>query len=193
MAEIRDFTGKLERAQAFLRAKCMLVRTDDLSIHIKHTRARGRDLTGYYRLEDRRIVIAVKQRLRYPRRAAYAVGSVTIARRSPRSRPFRLVWHEEEFRDADELLAFVAGHEMWHYLCHSGQRRADHETKANCLGFLWLREFKTWPGAGHAVEPIPERPPRPDLPADARAPAPVSPASTVAGAGRWVQQSLFQP
>ena len=179
VSEIQNFTGQLERAEAFLRAKCALISTEGLSIHIKHTKARGRDVNGYYRFADRRIVVAVKRRLKYPRKAAYGVGSVSVARRSPRARPFKLVWHEERFDGPDELLAFVAGHEVWHFLCHSGQRKGDYETKANCNGFLWLTEFKCWAGPGHAVEPIPALPPRPDH------------AEPEPQRRRWIQYDLF--
>lgn len=160
--EIRNFTGSLQRGEAFVRAKCALVATEGLSIHIKHTAARGRDVNGYYRLRDRRMVLAVKRRLRYPRLASYGVGTVPAPRRRLGSAPFRVVWFEERFTSPDDLLVFVAGHEMWHYLCHSEQRRRDHETKANCNGFLWLREFRGWCGPPHPVAEIPALPPRPD-------------------------------
>ncbi|MEE8310713.1 MAG: hypothetical protein V3R77_00555 [Candidatus Binatia bacterium] len=159
--EIRNFTGAHERAESFIRAKCGLVTTDGLSLHIKHTRAKGRDFDGYYRLEDRRIVIAVKKRLRYPRLAAYGVGSVPT--KSPNAlRPFKLVWHEGTFGSPDDILVFAAGHELWHFLCHTGQRTRDHETKANCHGFLWLEEFRCWSGPGAPVASVPTLPPRPD-------------------------------
>jgi len=178
-AEIKNFTGTLDLAERFIRTKCELFETEGLSIHIKYTRAKGRDVNGYYRFRDRRIIIAVKQRLRYPRKAAYGVGSKTVERRTLRSRPFKLVWHEDRFDSPEDLLVFVAGHEVWHYLCHSGQRKGDHETKANCHGFLWLAEFKRWSGPGHPVAAIPTRPPRPDLPQPAE-PAP-----------SWIQGLLF--
>lgn len=177
---IHNFTGAHERAEAFIRAKCELVSTDGLSLHIKHTRARGRDFDGYYRLDDRRMVVAVKKRLRYPRQAAYGVGS--LATTSPRARrPYKLVWHEETFSSADEILVFAAGHEFWHFLCHSGQRKRDHETKANCNGFLWLSEFKSWPGPGAPVAGVPAIPPRPDRPRDG-----------AAAHGGWHQLDLFR-
>jgi hypothetical protein len=163
VAEIRNFTGELERAEAFVRAKCALIATDGLSIHIKHTRAKRRDVTGYYRFADRRIVLAVKRRLRYPRHAAYGVGSVALEQKPVRGRAFKLIWHEDRFASADDLLAFVAGHEIWHFLCHSGQRKGNHETKANCNGFSWLREFRRWTGLAAHVEPVPVLPPRPDV------------------------------
>jgi hypothetical protein len=168
----------LERAEAFIRAKLALVATDGLSIHIKHTRAKGRDVNGYYRLTDRRIVIAVKKRLRYPRKAAYGVGSVPAAKRGVRGRPFKLVWHEERFDGPDDLLVFVAGHELWHFLCHSGQRKRDHETKANCNGFLWLHEFRAWTSLRAPVAAIPALPPRPDR-------------IVAEPSGGWIQQTLF--
>lgn len=159
--DIRNFTGGHERAESFIRAKCTLVATDGLSLHIKHTRAKGRDFDGYYRLDDRRIVIAVKKRLRYPRSAAYGVGSV--ATKSPNApRPYKLIWYEGTFRSPDDILVFAAGHEFWHFLCHTGQRTRDHETKANCNGFLWLDEFRSWRGPGSQVASVPALPPRPD-------------------------------
>lgn len=161
--EIRDFTESHARVAEFLRAKAMHARCEELSVHIKYTRARGRDVTGYYRFADRRIVIAVKKRLKYPRRAAYGVGSQPLERQRLGSRPYKLVWYEETFSSPADLLVFVAGHEFWHFLCHSGQRRGDFEVRANCHGFQWLREFQAWPGAHAVVEPPPLRPPRPDL------------------------------
>jgi len=184
--EIRNFTGTLEHGEAFVRAKCALVHTDGLSIHIKYTTARGRDVNGYYRLEDRRMVLAVKRRLRYPRIAAYGVGTRPLERKRLGSLPFRVVWFEDRFTSADDLLVFVAGHELWHFLCHSEQRKRDHETRANCHGFLWLREFQQWPGPPHPVAEIPLLPPRPDA-AIATAVAEhveVEPAASSRGAGR---------
>lgn len=159
--ELTNFTGRFERGEAFVRAKFALADTTGLSVHIKFTKARGRDVNGYYRWNDQRMVLAVKQRLRYPRRAAYGIGTTACTSRGLSGRPFRVVWHEDEFASADDLLVFVAGHEFWHFLCHSGQRKRDHETKANCNGFAWLREFRAWTGAECAVEEIPLVPPKP--------------------------------
>lgn len=174
--EIRNFTGKMERGEAFVRAKAELADTSDLSVHIKFTKAKGRDVNGYYRWKDRRMVLAVKQRLRYPRAAAYGVGTTPRPDRRLGGLPYRLVWHEERFESPDDLLVFVAGHEFWHFLCHSGQRKRDHETKANCHGFAWLAEFRAW-APGMAVAEIPAVPPRPDRPVADALPAPVVPAS----------------
>lgn len=160
--ELRNFTGRLERGESFVRAKAALADTGSLDIHIKFTRARGRDVNGYYRWNDQRMVLAVKQRLRYPRTAAYGVGTTPRNDRRLGGLPYRLVWHEERFESPDDLLVFVAGHEFWHFLCHSGQRKRDHETKANCNGFAWLREFRDWRGPECPVAGIPLIPPRPD-------------------------------
>jgi hypothetical protein len=181
-AEIVNFTEGHQRVEAFIRAKAALIDTSGLSVHIKHTRSRGRDVTGYYRFADRRIVIAVKKRLKYPRRAAYGVGSRPVERKRLGSRPYKLVWHEETFTGAEDLLAFVAGHEFWHFLCHSGQRRGDFEVRANCHGFMWLGEFQRWSGRDGGIEPIPARPLRPDLP---------PPTPVVAASRMPVQGTLF--
>jgi hypothetical protein len=186
--ELRNFTNGLARGEAFVRAKASLVDTDALSLHIKFTRAKGRDVAGYYRWEDRRMVLAVKQRLRYPRSAAYGVGTTPRDNRLG-GLPYRLVWHEEVFASPDDLLVFVAGHEFWHFLCHTGQRKRDHETRANCHGFAWLAEFRSWAGDGHAVAEIPPLPPRPDratvsLPQTPPAPAVALPGIAIGRRGR---------
>jgi len=162
--EIKNYTGGLERGEAFLRAKLALINTHRLSIHIKHTRARGCDLTGYYRWDDRRLVAAVRPGLRYPVKAAYSVAHAP--RKDGRDGFGRQkIWYQDRFDCADDLFVFVAGHEIWHFLCDSRQRPAsrDQETLANCLGFLWLWEFKRWRGPGARVASIPQEPPRPDL------------------------------
>jgi hypothetical protein len=153
----------MDRAQTFIEAKFTRFDASEVSLHIKYTRAKGRDLNGYYRFADRRIVVAVKKRLRYPRRAAYGVATQAITRRQLTGRPYKLVWHEESFTSPDDLLVFAAGHEAWHFLCHSGQRKGDYETRANCNGFLWLSEFQEWDGRSQRVDPVPKRPARPDI------------------------------
>jgi hypothetical protein len=194
-AEILNLTDGHQRVEAFIRAKAALIDdTAGLSVHIKHTRARGRDVTGYYRFADRRIVLAVKKRLKYPRQAAYGVGSKPVDRKRLGSRPYKLVWYEETFTSAEDLLVFVAGHEFWHFLCHSGQRRGDFEVRANCHGFMWLGEFQRWSGSPNPVEPIPFRPLRPDLPPPAPAapqPAPLAARPTAVVVRRPVQGELF--
>jgi hypothetical protein len=157
--EITNHTRIHERGIAFLRAKSAHFACEGLQVHVKHTRAKGRDVNGWFRPRDLRIVLATKQRLRYPRRAAYGVAT----RATPdKQRRFDVVWHEETFHGPDDLFVFVAGHEVWHYLCASGQRKRDHETRANCHGFAWLREFRVWNGPGFPVAGIPELPARPD-------------------------------
>ena len=177
--EFRNFTDGLGKAEAFIRAKCEQFATHGLSIHLKYTRAKDRDFDGYYRLDDQHLVVAVKQRLRYPRQAAYGVGTTGREGWNGKGPPYSLVWHEEEFGSADDLAVFGAGHELWHFLCHSGQRRRDHETRANCYGFLWLAEFKDWAGPGSPVGTQPALPPRPDE-------------KTPEGSGpAWMQLGLF--
>ena len=51
--DLRNFTGRLQRAEAFIRAKFSLVRTRGLSIRIKYTRAYDAEISGYYRWERR--------------------------------------------------------------------------------------------------------------------------------------------
>jgi hypothetical protein len=159
--EIKNFTGRLQRAEQFLRAKCDMVRTRGLSIHIKYTRAYDAEISGYYRWDDRRMVVAVQPGMRYPFRAAYSVAYAGRGRRARLNR--QPIWFEELFYSAEDLLVFVMGHEMWHYLCHTRQRSGDEETMANRNGFLWLREFKRWKGPRSRVARIPNAPPRPDM------------------------------
>jgi hypothetical protein len=160
--QIKNYTGGLEHGQAFLRAKLSLVDTRRLSIHVKHTFARKCDVTGYYRWDDRRIVLAVRPGLEYPLKASYDVA--LAPRKDGRSGFSRnKIWFEEVFRSEDDLFVFVAGHEIWHFLCDSRQRppSLDREALANRLGFLWLHEFKRWRGPGTRVDGIPTEPPCP--------------------------------
>lgn len=158
--DLQNFTTGLDTAVEFFQAKSQYFSTEGLSVHVKYTRAKGCDLDGYYRFDDRRMVLAVKQRLRYPRLASYGIGSTPCAK--AKGAPYDLVWFEGRFDGPDDLFVFVAGHEVWHYLCHSGQRRGDFETRANCHGFLWLAEYRLWKKDPSCVLPPPVRPPRPD-------------------------------
>ena len=42
----------------------------------------------------------------------------------------------------DEALAWILGHEFWHYFCYTKQERGNVETKANACGFRWLRAYR---------------------------------------------------
>ena len=54
----------------------------------------------------------------------------------------KYIYDSENIRTKDEALAWILGHEFWHYFCYTGQEHGNVETKANACGFRWLRAFK---------------------------------------------------
>ena len=52
----------------------------------------------------------------------------------------------ELFDNLDDLLVWVTGHEMYHFLCWTRQLDGDvaNEIQANALGRAWVAEFQDW-------------------------------------------------
>jgi len=71
------------------------------------------------------------------------------------------------FENAHELLVWLAGHEVYHFLTMSKQVRgqAGYEAKANRYGFEWLSAWRDshndgfFQGSDHAEDPAGRRPP----------------------------------
>jgi len=54
----------------------------------------------------------------------------------------KYVFDADRIYTRDEALAWILGHEFWHYFCFTKQERGNFETKANACGFRWLRNFR---------------------------------------------------
>lgn len=54
------------------------------------------------------------------------------------------VTKEMTFYNQNEVMVFVFGHEFWHFLCKTKQRRGNWETKANLFAIDLLDEYRDW-------------------------------------------------
>ena len=62
---------------------------------------------------------------------------------------YEYVYHEETFVDREELLAFICGHEMHHWLRHSKQIGGRNtEPAADQFGLHILQDWRLWKGYG---------------------------------------------
>jgi hypothetical protein len=52
------------------------------------------------------------------------------------------IYDRDQINSRDESLAWILGHEFWHYLCFTNQESGNVETKANANGFKWLRKYR---------------------------------------------------
>ncbi len=72
-------------------------------------------------------------------------GEVSIGTKSINERMFEWITKEVSFNNIEEMLVFVLGHEVHHFLCKTkqlkgtGQRNT--QCQANKRGIEWLREF----------------------------------------------------
>jgi hypothetical protein len=130
--------------------------TAALSLHLKRHRRKDQLFSGYCRYADMVIVAAIHQDLPLPFRLAKPVGSTPNRRRRC---GYDYVWHEVVIETADQALVWVAGHECWHFLCKTGQRSGNWETRANRFGFEWLTEFLAPAGPRALFDEAPLSPP----------------------------------
>jgi len=136
--EYRNLTD-LELAPRFILEKLQSFDTTRLRLHLKLHRRRDSPVSGYFRFKDCLIVAAVRRVQRFPLKNRWPVAT----RPAPGWRGWAWVCDEEEVRDRDELLVWVAAHEIYHFLRHTRQVPGiQRETRANRFAFEWLREFK---------------------------------------------------
>jgi len=77
-------------------------------------------------------------RSEFPYPAKWAVGT-----RQLDAKNWEWVWREDQLRTLEEAVAWIAGHEAFHWLRHSRQIPGrNHETQANRAGFAWLDEWR---------------------------------------------------
>lgn len=57
---------------------------------------------------------------------------------------WKYISEEVTFCDQSEVLVFIFGHELWHFLCKTKQERGNWETKANKFGIEVLKAFRRW-------------------------------------------------
>jgi len=135
--EYKNKTDLIE-APAFILSRLDRFDTSSLRLHLKFHRRKDQAVSGYFRFRDSLIVAAVRRKQRFPLKNAWPVGS----RKTNVGRGWAWVWDEEPVRDRDELMVWIAGHEVYHFLRHTRQVDGiQRETRANRFAFAWLREF----------------------------------------------------
>ena len=130
-----DHTG-LSDAAAFIVDKLRRFDLLGLKLHLKWHRQREVLGYGYFRPTDYRTVAAVASEFTYP----FRHRKMVLTRQSG-GRPKR-IYDEEMIHDVSEALVCVAGHEVWHFLCKTEEKKGDWHIGANVFGYVWLREFK---------------------------------------------------
>ncbi len=136
--EYRNYTD-LVAAPAFILKYLAAFDTSKLRLHLKFHRRKDQAVSGYFRYNDFLVMAAVREKQRFPLKNEWPVGS----RKSRGPRGWAWVWDGEPVRTRDELMVWIAGHELFHFLRHTRQVEGiQRETRANRFGFLWLREFK---------------------------------------------------
>ena len=137
--EYRNHTD-LVRAPRFISRRLEPFETSSLRLHLKLHRRKDQPVSGYFRYGDRLVVAAVRARQRFPLKNAWPVGT----RRVRGGRGWAWVWDEEPVRDRDELMVWIAAHELYHFLRHTKQIGGiQRETRANRFAFEWLRAYLT--------------------------------------------------
>jgi hypothetical protein len=129
----------LVAAPAFILKQLEPFDTSKLRLHLKFHRRKDQAVSGYFRYKDLLVMAAVRENQRLPLKNEWPVGS----RKSRGPRGWAWVWDGEPVHTRDELMAWIAGHELFHFLRHTRQVEGiQRETRANRFGFKWLREFK---------------------------------------------------
>ena len=101
-------------------------------------------ITGYCRYPKHNgdncvINCGVNINMQYPRSAEYAIGTKQLNFK----KGFKWITWVENFKDSNEAMVFLFGHELWHFLCKTKQKKGNHQTKANVFGFEMLSKYRS--------------------------------------------------
>lgn len=110
----------------------------ELTINMKWSNS-GQFCSGRMRCADFDASCRVSKHNVYPITVSEAVGTQKVDEHF-------FVWVTERitFNDAEECMIYILGHELWHFLCETKQRKGNHQTKANKNGIDWLEKFRSW-------------------------------------------------
>jgi hypothetical protein len=93
------------------------------------------DRKGTYKLSCR-----IRRDIRYPYKEELTIGSIQL----PEIRSWKYITAWLTAHNDMELMVWIIGHELWHYLCKDKQRRGNYQTKANLYGLRMLKEYRRW-------------------------------------------------
>jgi len=158
--EYRNYTD-LERSPEFILRQLEPFDTSELKLHLKWHRRKDQEVSGYYRFEDNFVMAAVRAKQRFPLKNEWPVGTSPSRGR----RRWKWVWDREKACDRDELMVWIAGHELFHFLRHTKQVPGiNRETRANRFAFEWMRRYMAERGASAAEPPATHAPTAPTAP-----------------------------
>jgi len=135
--EYKNFTD-LTVAPEFILREIEAFDTSKLRFHLKFHKRKDQEVSGYYRFDDHFILAAVRKKQRFPLKNEWAVAT----RKCRNRRGWTWVWDREQARDRDELMVWIAAHELFHFLRHTKQVPGiNRETRANRFAFEWMRRY----------------------------------------------------
>lgn len=137
---MKEFVNQtdLSVAAEWIQEKLSGYDTSKLRLHLKHHRRKDQVFSGYYRFDDFLIVAAIHEKMTFPFLLQKPIGSTPNKRRRA---GYDYIWDQLAITSADQAIVWVAGHECWHYLCKTKQKKGNWETRANKFGFTWATEF----------------------------------------------------
>lgn len=142
----------LQEVEAFIREKLASYQTEfsgglvpagSLTLYLKWTRRDSRRATGgSYRHPEMVASCRVNQAIRFPFLLRKPVG----CRMDLRGRRWvcEPIYKEMLVHSYDEVMVFIAAHELGHFLQFTLQEFVRDECEAHKLGFRWLRGFRDW-------------------------------------------------
>jgi len=126
----------------FLDKQIVRYNTSDLNINVwsklfskkekKELGTNGGECVPPLKNENYKIRIWIDEKAHYPQDERCEVSTIKN----------RFIFDKVRVHNKDESLAWILGHEFWHYLCFTKQESGNVETKANTNGFKWLRIFR---------------------------------------------------
>lgn len=134
---IKNETG-LKEIEKFVKEKLSCYDTRDLKLYMRWSTGKHK-INGYCRYTDFFTTCRVNKNNKYPIRFKYPVGTNQAGAGLS---GFSWIIDESTAHDAEEAMAWIVGHETWHFLCKTKQEKGNFQTKANKAGFAWMREFK---------------------------------------------------
>ncbi len=136
--EYTNYTD-LEKAPEYILRRLEAFDTSELKFHLKFHRRKDQEVSGYFRFDDNYVMAAVRKKQRFPLKNEWPVGT----RKSGGRRRFAWIWDREKATDRDELMVWIAAHELFHFLRHMRQVPGiNRETRANRFAFEWMRDYK---------------------------------------------------
>lgn len=139
---IKNTANGIEHALNFIQTEIQNYNTSNLIVKFKNIpKSFIKGYCKYATSENSNYVIncGVISNGKYPRTAEYAIGTQQLNFK----KGFKWITWVENFKDSNEAMVFLFGHELWHFLCKTKQKKGNHQTKANVFGFEMLNKYRS--------------------------------------------------